>query len=102
MGPKWQRARLIINPPTGLLRAGCEFWVMDKPVYQEAFDPILLTPLAPARRFETNISAPVGEVYVVPAADVELLARGPEDFAETVPFTTIEELQQETPCQPKR
>lgn len=89
---KYQRARLIETDMTGEVRAGYELWVVvGKPTMQAARIVGMGIIDAPELRYETGLRSPAGRRSVIPARVVELLARGPEDFADDVPLQSFED-----------
>ena len=78
--PQWQRARKIAG--TGLFPLGVEFWVRIGPPETRAARTIgshSRLPVAP--RYTTHLKDESPQGVSIRADRVELLARGPDDFA---------------------
>jgi hypothetical protein len=76
---------------------GTELWVVSQPPKSHVVQDWNGGRLPPKPRYVTNVRPPPdrpGCKCVIDAAVFELLARGPEDFAEQIEMVTIEELQQ--------
>lgn len=86
----WQKAKIIIDPDHKY--EGKEIWVKSE-VPQIWLGQYRDEPLEWEKSYEINLflypHSP--KSMLVQADQVELLARGPEDFAQDVPFMTLEE-----------
>ncbi len=97
MSPKWQKARMVEHPDYTLSApAGTEVWVLVGPPTcpPEGFrDCLTRASVQDALAYPFNVTrnhAP-GLLCMIAACTIELLARGPEDFAEDVDILIFED-----------